>query len=39
MTKLKTRKALLKRIKVTGKKKILVRRVHQRTTSNAKRFK
>jgi len=29
MTKLKTRKALLKRIKITGKKKILVRKVHQ----------
>ena len=29
MNKLKTRKALLKRIKVTGKNKILVRRVHQ----------
>ncbi len=29
MTKLKTRKALLKRIKITGKKKILKRALHQ----------
>ena len=29
MTKLKTRKALLKRIKITGRKKILTRRAHQ----------
>ena len=29
MTKLKTRKALLKRIKITGRKKILKRATHQ----------
>ena len=29
MTKLKTRKALLKRIKITGRKKILKRALHQ----------
>jgi large subunit ribosomal protein L35 len=30
MTKLKTRKALLKRIKITGRKKILRRKIRQR---------
>jgi len=29
MTKLKTRKSLLKRIKITGRKRILKRKIHQ----------